>query len=215
MDKYLYPFSNSPNSRFLYASTWVEIYQFDLMADDIAGSRVLIGEYDGYHNISSTTFNIHALAPDGKVYISVPGSTYYLHVIHKPDCPGLKSELQQHAVELPILNFSAVPHFPHYRNAPINVDCDSIYTTTNTEAVLGNIRIFPNPTSGNITLELDVQKGDYVVELFDLLGRRKLAERIRSQRSVIDIGTFEEGIYLYTISSNIGIIGKGKIVKTE
>ena len=140
--------SFSPNSQYLYANTREKVYQLDLMADDIPNSRVLIAEYDGYWNISHTTFDIQALAPNGKIYISVPGSTYNLHVIHKPDCPGLKSELQQHGIELPVFNGSAVPHFPHYRNLPSSVDCDSVYVSLSEEVLNRFIKIFPNPTQG-------------------------------------------------------------------
>lgn len=88
----------SPNSHYIYASAHTKVFQFDLKAEDIAASRVTIAEWDGYRNPSPTIFYLAALAPDGKIYISSTSSTYNLHVIHNPDCPGLESNLEQHGV---------------------------------------------------------------------------------------------------------------------
>jgi hypothetical protein len=40
----------SENSRFLYISSYRYIYQYDLEAEDIEGSKVLVAEYDGFES---------------------------------------------------------------------------------------------------------------------------------------------------------------------
>lgn len=114
----------SANSRFLYASARKKLYQFDLQSQDIASSRLLIGEWDGFANPYPTIFYISALAPDGKIYISSTSSHLNLHVIHKPDSLGLACELEQHGVTLPSYNFATIPNFPHYRSQPTVNGCN-------------------------------------------------------------------------------------------
>ena len=65
-------------------------------------------------------------------------------------------------------------------------------------------------------MEQKGQDGNYVIELYDLLGREKMRKEIGQGINSLDISGFENGIYLFTISSsNNEIIEKGKIIKTE
>jgi hypothetical protein len=46
----------SPNSRFLYNIQDTSVYQYDLFADTIANSKVLVAEYDGFVDRTGTLF---------------------------------------------------------------------------------------------------------------------------------------------------------------
>jgi hypothetical protein len=108
----------SPNSRFLYVSSFRYVYQYDLEADDIESSRITVAEWDGFydeHPNFPTTFYLAQLGPDGKIYINSSSSTRYLHVIDQPDSLGLACGLCQHCVELPTKNSFSMPNFPNYR----------------------------------------------------------------------------------------------------
>lgn len=107
----------SPNSRFLYVSSWLHVYQYDLWADDIEASGITVAEWDGFADLDifSNTFYLAQLAPDGKIYINSPNSTKHLHVINQPDSLGLACEVCQHCVELPSWNSFSMPNFPNYR----------------------------------------------------------------------------------------------------
>jgi len=85
--------SFSPNSRFLYASTTNRLYQFDMEANDIDSSRIVVAEYDGFVNFSSTIFHKSRLARDGKIYIGVFAQHRNLHIIHKPNLKGVECEV--------------------------------------------------------------------------------------------------------------------------
>ncbi|MBX2929736.1 MAG: PKD domain-containing protein [Saprospiraceae bacterium] len=108
----------SPNSRFLYVSSFRYVYQYDLHASDIEASRITVAEWDGFydgHPNLPTTFYLAQLGPDGKIYINSSSSTKYLHVINHPDLPGLFCDVCQHCVELPTKNSWSMPNFPNYR----------------------------------------------------------------------------------------------------
>ncbi|WP_421948526.1 PKD domain-containing protein [Phaeodactylibacter xiamenensis] len=110
----------SENSRFLYISSHRYIYQYDLEAEDIEASKVLAAEYDGFESPANfgTRFFLAQLAPDGKIYISTPGATDRLHVIHQPNNKGAGCQIEQHGIQLPGLNFRTMPNHPYYGLGP-------------------------------------------------------------------------------------------------
>ncbi len=119
----------SPNSRFLYAVNASYIFQYDLQAIDIAASKTLVAEWDGYvHEVSfATTFATAQLAPDGKIYICTAFSTPLLHVIEYPDRKGVACQVHQRAIHLPNYNDYSIPNFPNFRLGPIDGSiCDTL-----------------------------------------------------------------------------------------
>ena len=119
----------SPNSRFLYVSSWIKVYQYDLWAADIEASRITVAEWDGFadEGFFANTFYLAQLAPDGKIYINSNNSTRHLHVINHPDSLGLACEVCQHCVELPSWNSFSMPNFPSYRLAhEADSPCDTL-----------------------------------------------------------------------------------------
>lgn len=67
----------SQSGRFAYYHTLKQIYQYDLEAQDIAGSKTLVATYDGFQSVNNTDFYKSQLAPDGKIYINSFGPVYY------------------------------------------------------------------------------------------------------------------------------------------
>ena len=189
----------SPNSRFLYASAKKHLYQFDLWAPDIQDSKILVGTWDGYHNPYATIFYLAALAPDGKIYISSTSSTLNLHVIEKPNCPGLSCQLIQHGIDLPSLNFATIPNSPHYQIG--NVAC----TSTNNEA--SNLKankpeysIYPNPAKDIVWINFpNLEERTLDVTIYDPNGQEIIKERVDSPLSRIDVSQLDSGVYYYSI----------------
>ncbi len=119
----------SPNSRFLYVSSFVNIYQYDLWAEDIEASKDTVATWDGFiiPPVFATTFFLAQLAPDGKIYISANNGVQYLHVINSPNLPGELCDVCQHCVLLPTYNAFSMPNFPNYRlNALESSPCDTL-----------------------------------------------------------------------------------------
>ena len=119
--------SISPNSRFLYIMSNVEVFQFDLWAGDIAASMDTVAVYDGFQSPFSTRFFLSQLGPDGRVYINALSSVNVLHAIQYPDKKGKACEVRQHSVQLPTYNARTLPHFPNYRLGPLDGSpCDTL-----------------------------------------------------------------------------------------
>jgi hypothetical protein len=205
--------SVSPNSRYLYISARKKVYQFDLQAPDIEASKVLIAVWDGFQNPYSTLFYLSALAPDGKIYISNTSSTLNLHVINKPNCPGLSCQLVQHGIDLPTYNFATIPNIPHYRSS--YEECD---TTSSYKGELFNnvtMAVYPNPTKDKIWINYPNLNGNqYNISIFDVVGHCVYQKTINTALSELDISYLKNGIYFFTIENNYSKFN-GKLLKID
>ncbi|MBK8581242.1 MAG: T9SS type A sorting domain-containing protein [Flavobacteriales bacterium] len=177
----------SPNGRFLYVSSVLDVYQFDMEAADIAGSMLLIAHWDGYYSPAppfSTVFDIAQLAPDGKIYIGTGNGTLHMHVINNPDEPGLACNLVQHGIVLPRYYANSLPNHPNYfLGALAGSPCDTLGLSVGLDSAgLGSalpaIVAFPNPTLGNFTLSYPAHATLGELEVRDVAGRVVLRERL-------------------------------------
>jgi hypothetical protein len=195
----------SPNSRYLYVPALLKVYQYDLDAADISASRITVAEYDGFMNPYPTIFYLAASAPDGKIYIASGSSHKNLHVIHKPDCPGLKCELQQHGITLPTYNCASIPNLPHYRSMPTQVNCDSIYVALHEPAPEGEVIAYPNPTQQSVWLDLSSVKGtsNWVhIRAVDTNGRLAFEKKTQEVSPTLDLSGLSNGVYFLLISTD-------------
>lgn len=117
----------SPNSRYLYLSKETQLFQYDLKAQDLASSQILVDTFDGFVSTSYAIFYQPQLAPDGKIYICCLGSTKVMHVIHSPDEAGIACQFQQHSIPLPFYNGQSLTSSPYYRLGPLDGSpCDTL-----------------------------------------------------------------------------------------
>ncbi|MBK8967906.1 MAG: T9SS type A sorting domain-containing protein [Lewinellaceae bacterium] len=204
----------SSSSRYLYASTRLKLYQFDLYATrNIEASRELVGVYDGFADYFSslpTTFYQMMLAPDKKIYMTCTTGNKYWHIIHTPDKRGVNCALEQH-FELPTVHSFSPPNFPHFRlfdaqGSPcdtLGIDGPPPPRDTMPPAVVcrGELRIFPNPASVHSWLELpDCQKGG-MAAVYDITGRWVTdwvlePDELRTQ---VDVSTLVSGVYVVRV----------------
>ncbi len=84
------------------------------------------------------------------------------------------------------------------------------------KAVPQSLTVFPNPTSGRVTIDLgnEIAGGDLSVSLYDLLGNElyRTAQDAKGQERIIDLSGHPTGIYLLRIEGGGQSITK-KIVK--
>ena len=116
----------SPNNRWLYIADFDYLYQFDLQASDILGSKQLIGSWDGTSNNLPTKFSYIIFGPDRRLYVFPPTTTKNMHVINRPDLPGDASDFRQRELEFPY-PYQNTPVFPNFRLGPLDGSpCDTL-----------------------------------------------------------------------------------------
>ncbi len=214
----------SPNSRYLYVSGWLKMYQFDTQVPDLASSQQLIGVYDGYRDtVGAATlvpqqFFVMMNGPDCKIYIGSPNQGQVFHIIHQPNLPAPFCDFEQHALKLATLRAFNMPNFAHYRLGSAMPVCDS--TLSVVSAIWGlpqhktTPHLFPNPTSGQVSLDIDLlQHRSGLFQVFNMSGRAVHTELLNNRQLSyqLDLSSLPVGMYFYGVRTNIGVIGQGKL----
>ncbi len=213
--------SFSPNSRYLYVSTTWKLWQFDLLAPDVQASKVLIDEYDGFTYFGfPMIFFLMQLGPDCKIYMIGSNGTKYMHVINKPDEPGLACDFRQHSLELPSINNTSIPNFPNYRLGTGYPVCDSniVYTAGRfVPPPVQGVRVWPNPASEEVSVEINQQllgRAPASFELFDITGRAvgQWELSVGSQAATVPLRGLANGMYFWRAVSEGRQVGNGKLI---
>ena len=120
-------FAFSPNSRYLYKSFGIYVYQYDTYATNINASRQLVATADGYFHLQPSLFMQMQLAPDGKIYITSRAAAPFLHRIDYPDRPGPACQVIQHCLDSLVATTFCIPAFPNFRLGPLDGSpCDTL-----------------------------------------------------------------------------------------
>ena len=70
--------------------------------------------------------------------------------------------------------------------------------------------IFPNPTTGNVTVESNAINAD--INVFDMFGKLMMTSKVAADRTELDFSSFAPGVYMVRISNN-NAITTVKVVK--
>lgn len=120
----------SPDSRFLYVTTRLHVWQFDLYEQDIQSSVVLVGEILPEEITPKKGLLYHQeIGPDGRIYIASPGSHAFLSTINMPNNRGLACDFRAYNIAFPemLTNYRALPNNVFFRLGPQDgSSCDSI-----------------------------------------------------------------------------------------
>ncbi len=118
----------SSDSRFLYMMLGDKIAQYDLWAEDLAASMVIVGVYpSGLGWPNPIGFFMSQLAPNGKIYIGSPTPGRGLNTIERPKKKGLACEVRQPGIPFIYQATSFPPSSPNYRLGPLDGSpCDSL-----------------------------------------------------------------------------------------
>lgn len=210
----------SPNSRYLYVSGFNKLLQYDLEAQDIASSRLLLAVPDNLPDpFVPSAFAFSALAPDGKIYISSVSTHTSLHVINRPDCLGLYSLPERRGLSLTSWNYSTIPNMPHFRNEPSSYPCDSFTVQTYTPIDDGSaIVVYPNPANDQVTVFVNhpLPKSARWV-LHDQLGReiKNISLDHDEHAFNISLENYPPGIFYFSVLTDSHIIQRGKLILLE
>ena len=214
----------SPNSQFVYASSTQHIYQINtntLFVDTVA-------TYDGFYSpytwCCQTSFYNMYLAANGKIYITSGSSVQHIHEMNYPDSAGVACDLQQHAINLGVWSFRAVPNHPNYY-----LGCDTTLGCTPCYTGINEIRqhdfkfsISPNPSNGNFKIiyllpqsATGGQAGTLLI--FDITGKQIYKQNLPpwSTLQYISLPKIANGVYQCVISSGNERVHKKLVVFKE
>jgi hypothetical protein len=215
----------SPNSKYLYFSSFQTIYQINTDTTDIPASLNIVAINDVFYSPLpplSTNFMAMYLAANGKIYITSGNSVQDLHYINSPDSGGIACDVQLHALHLPCWIKRSVPNHPNYYLGPIiGSVCDSIPPVGINEQSTHDFHfaVSPNPVTDDYLkiVYLLPQNKAGVFEVFDMTGRKVFIIPLPSWSTLqqITLPKLAEGIYSAVITSGgkrisrkIAIIGE-------
>ncbi|HAQ38135.1 MAG TPA: hypothetical protein DCQ58_06460 [Saprospirales bacterium] len=188
----------SPNSRFIYVSNELELYQIDTWEENLQDGVRLIGVYDGTLNPFPNTFFLMAQGPDCRIYMCSTSGNETYHVINKPDELGAACDFVQNGIKLPYeAGFGSMPNFPRFRVDEVE-KCDPTIVSVFGDYVWyrRDIKVWPNPSSGVFNIELpDVGAGKLVVSNINgqILYDKDMSNIINQEQ--IDISHYPSGRY--------------------
>ena len=191
----------SPNSKYAYISSFQKIYQLDLTKEDIFSTIDTVAVYDGFIDPYvgvGTSFYLEQLAPDGKIYISIPSSSKYLHVIHEPDKKGKACNVEQHGFNLAGINYTTMPNFPNFRLGKAAQPCT---VGVEDEVEKENIKIYPNPVTYILTIEATESLDNQTVTILDMLGKTVLSQQLSFGKNNINMGDVPSGTYILKVGN--------------
>jgi hypothetical protein len=78
-----------------------------------------------------------------------------------------------------------------------------------------DVNIYPNPFSGSATITIAesivIGEGGLSLTIYDMLGKEVQKSKIFTHQASIERGTLTDGIYLYKVADDNGVIETGKI----
>ncbi len=188
----------SPNSRFIYTSSSEDLFQVDTWEEDLQDGVRFIDSYNGAMDPFTSKLYLMVQAPDCKIYMTPASGSYSLHVINEPDKLGTDCDFVQGAINLPNSNSGGLPNFPRFR-VDEEEKCDPTISSVFGQAVYyrRDLKAYPNPTSGPLTLEIPEDFTTGTLEIVDIragtVHRQKLDHP--QEQFALDIGQLPAGVY--------------------
>lgn len=85
-------------------------------------------------------------------------------------------------------------------------------TDVNSEVSLIS-NVYPNPTTGNVTIQLTELNSNTELTVIDMSGRKILSEQLSQLQTTIDLSDNNSGIYIITVTSNDKLYREKVIIK--
>lgn len=205
--------SISPDGNLLYVTRLNKIFQFDLQAEDIENSKILIDTLGTNLPSFSAAMYLCQLGPDDKIYISGTGTHTFFHVINAPNERGLACDFIQNGIELPERNFGGIPNFPNYDLGPSTTYCEPLSTNVLDKSILTRtLDIFPNPTNQKIVLFAEEEIiSSYAI--YSILGTELIKSDASGSRLEVDVSVLSPGAYIISAQLTNGNFSIGKLIK--
>ena len=200
-----YGCSFSPSSRFLYASSKYQLYQYDTWNSDMVNDVIHLASWDSFYaQNTAVLFFMHQLASDNKIYLGTFNGSKYLNVINYPDSVGNACFFDPHSFVLPQYN-NNVPNFPNYDLGPVpGSPCDTLYLSDIKQQERNvSFRISPNPAVDWFNIVYDTDH-NISATIYDAFGREVKQFTLYPwfKNRIVYIDDLLTGVYLLTLSSH-------------
>ncbi|HNR21039.1 MAG TPA: T9SS type A sorting domain-containing protein [Bacteroidia bacterium] len=210
----------SSNSKLLYATSVLNVYQINLDSTQGSVSASLVAQCDTFFSPSPpflTNFDLMYLAANGKIYIASSNSVLHMHYINHPDTLGDSCDVKQHDIYMGVFNFRTVPFHPnYYLGCDTTSGCPCLATTlSEIEKQNFNFSISPNPSNGNIKLMYILpQNKNGTFQIFDINGKAVYSQNLPQWSTLqnIDVSFLSPGVYSCQINSNNFLVSKKLVV---
>ncbi|OFX18535.1 MAG: hypothetical protein A2033_02415 [Bacteroidetes bacterium GWA2_31_9] len=200
----MYGIEFSPDNKKMYGAIVSSLYQYDLSywnVDSILNSKEIV-----FSGTTLAKLGKAQLASNGKIYIARNGNNY-LGVINNPNAGGAACDFVLDGLSLNGLICPYVlPNFiSSYFDFSTSVESPKLRDS--------KFEVYPNPASNvlQITSE-ELQIKNCKLKMYDLFGREVLETSITGQNQTIDISQVQQGVYVYKIEDNKGVVKSGKLV---
>lgn len=203
----------SPNSKYLYLFNQSKCWQLDITTPKLEDSIELVAEWDGA--IKNTRFHGGQIGPDGKIYVSSPGTSTYYHVIESPNLKGTLCNFHQRAILLPTYNFWYLPSYPNYNLGVDTTLCDTLINSISNLDKTDEILIYPNPTTGIIELKMKNEMQNSAIDIYNLYGKKLITKKLNWPQDIININDYPDGIYFISLINNGNKYYSKKIIKVQ
>lgn len=207
--------SFSPNSRFLYAVTFLQIWQYDTWASDIEASKIKVAEYDnymcGFFPNSYGVFSLSQLTPNGEIWVASWSGCDVYHKIKYPDSLGIACQVEQHSIINPTITQNSIPIYPNYHLGALPNPCPTVGNTAPFGSAQGTgIKVYPNPANNRVHVYLDkAVKLPATFSIFDPYGGEVHQQPLLQPDTEIPLGGLVKGMYIYeVITDNYKSYGK-------
>jgi hypothetical protein len=212
--------SFSNNSKYLYGSSGVYLYQIDATSNQPDTTLHTVAVWDSTFSPSppfAALFFTQQLASDGKIYITTGNGTLTMHTIDSPDSMGVACNVLQHNIALPSYNLTN-PNHPNYNLGPlIGSGCDTL-TSINEEYINPTLTLqaHPNPVGGApVTISYKLapnQPGK--LQIIDLAGKVVFTQVLPpwSSTQKVSLEGLSSGVYVMQLLSG-GIKTQIKLIK--
>lgn len=211
----------SPDDRFYYCSSFGGFYQYDLEANDISssvvqlsGPAIVLNDYQVPNLIKDVVIPFSQIGPDGKIYALYRRNHY---VIHNPDKKGVACDFEGPKAFDRNVYFDA-PLYPNYRMGPLKgSSCDTLISSNQDQYNKSSLKVYPNPTSGPITIELDLPDwslNNVAVSIYDAMGRQVHQHQFPkwAYKHEVDPGVLPAGVYILRLEISGAVVYTDKLV---
>ena len=233
-NKFRFGLALSPDGSVLYATSGVELFQYDLSSANPASSKQLIFYYPYYTNVPDTrrTLGELQLGPDNKLYFTrakfqhwiyypqQDGPTHWMLRLNSPDSLGAACDVQDSVLYIGVSTFG-LPNLVNWNLGKLEgSECDTLTSVPTDLVQEQNVvaQLFPNPATTDATLVLSKPAYDEMdFALYDVFGKISLTLTVpQNQKYVhIDLSSLSEGVYFYRLGGPGKQTHHGKLLKTN